>query len=446
MSFSDYLGNEDIANGNVKLILGLLWRLILHYQISSSGSTSGKQLLLLWLKNAIPEVGIRNVTTDWNNGVALNALNDFCQPGLCPNYKSLNPDSKLFNCSEAMDAAEKTFKIPKVLSPEFLSSPYVDELSMMTYLSYYTQPGSIGEKKTLEYINEAAPGLDVENFNTDWNDGKTLCRFLEAQCPGIIPDFENIDQKSPLENASTALRVAEETLGVKAVLTPEEMVSPDVDELSIMAYMLQFRNAEKLQSQAHLFVAEGSGIKRGVRGKTSEFTIFGRKDIGFGGIRVQVKGPSGEKSCPVETYTDHDGSLKVRFVPFETGPHTISVKHFGKEIPQGPFNVMVHENVGDVHVSGAGIKNAVVSKPAEFIVHTNDENSPPVTASVEGPTKTATCKIDPLGNGKWRVTFTPKEVGEHKIRVEVGSTPLLGSPFMCKVGDPSKCSVTGNGK
>ena len=107
---------------------------------------------------------------------------------------------------------------------------------------------------------------------------------------------------------------------------------------------------------------------------------------------------------------------------------------------------MVHENVGDVHVSGAGIKNAVVSKPAEFIVHTNDENSPPVTASVEGPTKTATCKIDPLGNGKWRVTFTPKEVGEHKIRVEVGSTPLLGSPFTCKVGDPSKCSVTGNGK
>lgn len=438
------IGTEDIANGNVKLILGLVWRLILHYQISSSGSASGKQLLLLWLKNALPDREIRNVTTDWNDGVALSALNEFCQPGLCPNYKSLDPNAKLQNSSEAMDAAEKNFKIPKVLSPEFFSSPYVDELSMMTYLSYYTQPGSIGEKRTLEYINEAAPGLNVKNFNTDWNDGKTLCRFLEAQCPGIIPDFENIDHKSPLENATTALKVAEEKLGVKAVVTPEEMVNPDVDELSIMAYMLQFRNADKLQSQAHLFKAEGGGIKRGVRGKPSEFSVFARKDIGFDGIRIEVKGPSGDKSSPVETYTDSDGSLKVRFVPFESGPHTISVKHFGKEIPHGPFNVMVHENVGDVQVSGTGIKNAVVFKPAEFIVHTNDDNSPPVTASVEGPTKTATCKIEPLGNGKWRVMFTPKEVGEHKVRVEVGSTPLLGSPFVCKVGDPSKCSVTRN--
>lgn len=378
--------------------------------------------------------------------MALNALNEFCEPGMCPNYLSLNPDARLHNTSEAMNAAEKNFKIPKVLSPEFFVSPYVDELSMMTYLSYYTQPGSIGEKRTLEFINEAAPGLNVKNFNTDWNDGKTLCRFLEMQCPGIIPDLENIDNNSPLENAALALNLAEEKLGVKKVLTPEELVNPDVDELSIMAYMLQFRNAEKLQSQAHLFKADGAGIKRGVRGKPSEFSLYGRKDIGFDGIRIDVKGPSGSQSYPVETYTDSDGSLKCRFVPFESGPHTISVKHFGKEIPQGPFNVTVHENVGDVQVTGAGIKNAVVMKPAEFIVQTNDDNSPPVTASVEGPTKTAHCTMEPLGNGKWRGTFIPKEVGEHKVRIEVGSTPLLGSPFTCKVGDPSKCSVSGNGK
>ena len=389
---------------------------------------------------------IRNVTTDWNNGLALSALNEFCQPGLCPNYKNLNPDARLSNTSEAMNAAEKNFKIPKVLSPEFFVSPYVDELSMMTYLSYYTQPGSIGEKRTLEFINESAPGLNVKNFNTDWNDGKTLCRFLEAQCPGIIPDFENLDNKSPLENATVALNVAEEKLGITKVLSPEELVSPDVDELSIMAYMLQFRTAEKLQSQAHLFKADGAGIKRGVRGKTSEFSIFGRKDISFNGVRIEVKGPSGGEPVSVERYIDTDGSLKCKFVPFECGPHTISVKHFGKEIPQGPFNVMVHENVGDVQVTGAGIKNAVVNKQAEFIVHTNDDSSPPVTAAVEGPTKTAYCTMEPLGNGKWRGTFIPKEVGEHKVRIEVGSTPLLGSPFTCKVGDPSKCSVTGKGK
>lgn len=438
------IGNEDIANGNVKLILGLIWRLILHYQISSSGSASGKQLLLLWLKNAIPDMVIRNVTTDWNDGRALSALNEFCQPGLCPNYKSLNPEAKLSNTSDAMNAAEKNFGIPKVLSPEFFVSPYVDELSMMTYLSYYTQPGSIGEKRTLQFINDSAPGLNVRNFNTDWNDGKKLLQFLEAQCPGIVPGYENIDRNSPLENAKLGLDIAEEKFGVRKVLTPEELVSPDVDELSVMAYMLQFRTADKLQSHAHIFKADGNGIKRGVRGKTSEFFIYGRKDIGFDGVRVHIRGPDGEDSVPVETQVEADGSLRCKFVPFESGIHTISVKHYGKEVPKGPFQVMVHENVADVTVSGVGIKNAVVFKPAEFIVQTNDENSPPVSAVVEGPTKTANCNMEPLGNGKWRGYFVPREVGEHKIRIEVGDTPLLGSPFTTKVGDPTKCNVAGS--
>lgn len=430
----------------MKLILGLIWRLILHYQISSSGSASGKQLLLLWLKNAIPDMVIRNVTTDWNDGRALSALNEFCQPGLCPNYKSLNPEAKLSNTSEAMNAAEKNFGIPKVLSPEFFVSPYVDELSMMTYLSYYTQPGSIGEKRTLQFINDSAPGLNVRNFNTDWNDGKKLLQFLEAQCPGIVPGYENIDRNSPLENAKLGLDIAEEKFGVRKVLTPEELVSPDVDELSVMAYMLQFRTADKLQSHAHIFKADGNGIKRGVRGKTSEFFIYGRKDIGFDGVRVHIRGPDGEDSMPVETQVEADGSLRCKFVPFESGIHTISVKHYGKEVPKGPFQVMVHENVADVTVSGVGIKNAVVFKPAEFIVQTNDENSPPVSAVVEGPTKTANCNMEPLGNGKWRGYFVPREVGEHKIRIEVGDTPLLGSPFTTKVGDPTKCNVAGSGE
>lgn len=55
-------GSGDISNGNVKLILGLIWTLILHYQISigfgikdgsgeggKSGKT-GKQALLEWLQ------------------------------------------------------------------------------------------------------------------------------------------------------------------------------------------------------------------------------------------------------------------------------------------------------------------------------------------------------------------------------------------------------------
>ena len=45
----DCAGNTDIQNGNVKLILGLIWSLIAHYQLGASNFPP-KKLMLAWLK------------------------------------------------------------------------------------------------------------------------------------------------------------------------------------------------------------------------------------------------------------------------------------------------------------------------------------------------------------------------------------------------------------
>ena len=42
-------GNTDINNGNLKLILGLIWSLIAHYQLGASNFPP-KKLMLAWLK------------------------------------------------------------------------------------------------------------------------------------------------------------------------------------------------------------------------------------------------------------------------------------------------------------------------------------------------------------------------------------------------------------
>ena len=66
-----HTGGGDIVNGNLKLILGLVWTLILHYQISMGFDTtdagkkagpSPKQALLEWLQVCINE----NVKVYWN--------------------------------------------------------------------------------------------------------------------------------------------------------------------------------------------------------------------------------------------------------------------------------------------------------------------------------------------------------------------------------------------
>lgn len=74
------IGNTDIVNGNLKLILGLIWSLIVRYQIGRS-KFPPRKLMLAWLQAALPECKITNLTTDWNSGVNLSALLDYCEPG-----------------------------------------------------------------------------------------------------------------------------------------------------------------------------------------------------------------------------------------------------------------------------------------------------------------------------------------------------------------------------
>ena len=51
-----------------------------------SGAREGptpKQRLLIWVQNKVPELPIKNFTTDWNDGKAIGALVDAVGPGEC---------------------------------------------------------------------------------------------------------------------------------------------------------------------------------------------------------------------------------------------------------------------------------------------------------------------------------------------------------------------------
>ena len=64
------LGCTDITEGNIKLVLALIWQLILRYQVGLS-NIQHKNWMLAWLQAVIPECDITNFTTDWNDGLAL---------------------------------------------------------------------------------------------------------------------------------------------------------------------------------------------------------------------------------------------------------------------------------------------------------------------------------------------------------------------------------------
>ena len=87
-----FTDSGDIVDRRLKLILGLIWTLILHYSISmpmwegeepgpSEGGPTPKQRLLNWVQSKVPDLPIRNFNNDWNDGKAIGALVDACGPG-----------------------------------------------------------------------------------------------------------------------------------------------------------------------------------------------------------------------------------------------------------------------------------------------------------------------------------------------------------------------------
>lgn len=73
-----------------------------------------------------------------------------------------------------MEISKREFDIPMVLEPEYLASPYLDELSGMTYLSYFMKEGSPGFHATLRWVNSQLSHTSIRNFTVS---GVNVFRF-----------------------------------------------------------------------------------------------------------------------------------------------------------------------------------------------------------------------------------------------------------------------------
>ncbi|XP_052784049.1 filamin-A-like isoform X2 [Mya arenaria] len=230
------IDSSHITEGNTKLILALLWQLVLRYQIGLS-SFQHRGWLLAWVQAVIPECHVTNLTSDWNSGIALHALLEFCKHGLGSNWKHLNPLDRVNNCREGMKLARQHFGIPLVLRPEDLANSNLDELSAITYLSYFTKVGAPGYNATLQRIQPLIRNYPVFNFTTDWKDGRVLCELVHV-FGGDVPTWPELHGTN-----TQRLRQGMEGavgIGVEPLLTVEELASEGPEHLGVMAYAARF--------------------------------------------------------------------------------------------------------------------------------------------------------------------------------------------------------------
>ncbi|KAJ3166181.1 hypothetical protein HK101_011978 [Irineochytrium annulatum] len=146
------IGAEDIVDENVKLHLGLIWSLILRFDISeiSEEGLSAKEGLLLWCQRRTTpyaaDFHIKDFHTSWTDGLALCGLIHRHRPDLL-DYYSLDKSQRRENTKLAMDIAESQLGIPKLMEVEDLVDIIKpDERSVITYISQFYHAFSALEK------------------------------------------------------------------------------------------------------------------------------------------------------------------------------------------------------------------------------------------------------------------------------------------------------------
>ncbi|XP_053551937.1 filamin-A isoform X2 [Bombina bombina] len=462
------IDSKAIVDGNLKLILGLIWTLILHYSISMPmwdeeedeevKKQTPKQRLLGWIQNKLPQLPVTNFSRDWQSGKALGALVDSCAPGLCPDWDSWDSSKPVDNAREAMQQADDWLGIPQVITPEEIVDPNVDEHSVMTYLSQFPKaklkPGAplrpkLNPKKARAY----GPGIEPTG-NMVKKRAEFTVETISAGMGEVLVYVE--DPAGHREEAKvTANNDKNRTFSVYYI--PKVTGMHKVTVLFAGQHILKSPfevNVDKSQGDSSKVTAQGPGLEPSgnIANKTTYFEIF-TAGAGVGEVEVTILDPNGKKDTEVQLEDKGSSTYRCTYKPTLEGVYTIYITFAGIPIPKSPYSVTIGQacNPTACRAVGRGLqpKGVRVKETADFKVYTKGAGSGELKVVIKGPKGTEErVKQKDLGDGVYGFEYYPSAPGTYTVTITWGGQNIPRSPFEVKVGTecgPQKVRAWGPG-
>lgn len=463
------ISSSDIVDGNLKLIMGLMWTLILHYSISMpvwegeddfDPSLTPKQRLLKWIQNKIPDVPVNNFTTDWNDGKAIGALVDSVAPGLCPDWKTWKPEDNVKNVGEALQLAEDWLDVPQLIKPKEMANRKVDELSMMTYLSQFPSAKLKQDAPLRSTAGNPArvrcygPGLQPQGVCVDAETHFTVETFSAGKGKVEVVIENPNSAQVPVEIKYNDDKNMTYTCTYTATMEGDHKITVKFDQTEVpkSPFNVTVKGAPLGDGYKKCF-AKGPGIepKGKVRvGQQTHIDIV-TNGAGAGQVEVIILDPEGKpNTCPCRLRKMSDQKYKCEYVAESPGLHSISILFAGKQIQKSPFGVNVEpfKDPRKVKVTGRGLQSTGlrVGDLANFQVSLDGAGDGDLDVKMIGPdgkeekVNVRRSADNPL---KFECDYTPTKEGDHRLSISFGGQEIR--QFEINVAPPSNSKVVAYG-
>jgi len=206
---TNYLKNVNILDGDWKMMLGMVYAIIIDFNIKGMGEESNKNFkegLLIWCRKKTSgyekvDGNLNNFSSSWSNGLAFAALVNRHYPDMMTYDPSGNPKDVL---EEAFAACEQ-LGVERLLDVEDMLVIKPDEKSVLTYVSELYKIFSqvdMKEKSAKHIKNFLKFNRDIRTLESEYED--RAARWI-AGCKALTEDMKNTNEAQNLTEATEVL-------------------------------------------------------------------------------------------------------------------------------------------------------------------------------------------------------------------------------------------------
>ncbi|KYB28607.1 Filamin-A-like Protein [Tribolium castaneum] len=172
----------------------------------------------------------------------------------------------------------------------------------------------------------------------------------------------------------------------------------------------------------------------GVVGKPVTFLVE-TSQAGPGNLEVTVNGGR----VPTSAQAQGPHTYAISFTPREATVHSVDLRFNGQDVPGSPFkcNVAPAAKI----IGPEALDKVSVGRPCTLVV---ESPTPPIVEILGPARRSLPTQITPQAGspGKFDISFTPIDVGDHSVEVRLPTGHIEGSPFLIKAYDANRVTVT----